>query len=276
MTTEVARHIRVCGHVIRVSVRPGDGRPLVLCNGIGAGLGVLQPFVRSLDPHIPTIRFDVPGTGGSPPPRLPYTFAWMAHLIGRMLDSLGHREVDILGISWGGALAQQFAFQNPGRCANVVLASTATGCVMVPAQPAVLAMMLTPRRYRDKEFAKRVAPILYGGQLRTAPEAVAYLLEGHSLLPSRRGYALQLAAGLGWTSLPFLPLIRQRTLILAGDDDPIIPTINARMMARLLPHADLHIYHDGHLGLITSSDALGAVVSRFLRPDVISRAGPRP
>jgi pimeloyl-ACP methyl ester carboxylesterase len=43
-----------------------------------------------------------------------------------------------------------------------------------------------------------------------------------------RGYLHQLAAGAGWTSLPFLPWLRQPTLILAGDDDPIIPLVNAR------------------------------------------------
>jgi pimeloyl-ACP methyl ester carboxylesterase len=71
-------------------------------------------------------------------------------------------------------------------------------------------------------------------------------------------------AGLGWSSLPFLPLIRQRTLILAGNDDPIIPLVNARIMHALIPHATLHVYDDGHLGLLTSADELGPLVSRFL------------
>ena len=67
------------------------------------------------------------------------------------------------------------------------------------------------------------------------------------------------------TSLPALPLIRQPVLILAGDDDPLIPLVNARMMARLLPHAELEVYADGHLGLVTMADFLGPRVSRFLR-----------
>lgn len=79
-----------------------------------------------------------------------------------------------------------------------------------------------------------------------------------------RGYLYQLAAGAGWTSLPFLPLIRQPTLILAGDDDPIIPLVNAKVMVRLLPAARLHIYPDGHLGLLTMTHDLARRVSRFL------------
>ena len=59
-------------------------------------------------------------------------------------------------------------------------------------------------------------------------------------------------------------MIRQRTLILAGADDPIIPLVNARIMRRLLPHADLLIYDDGHLGLLTRAPELGSAVTDFL------------
>ena len=61
-----------------------------------------------------------------------------------------------------------------------------------------------------------------------------------------------------------LRLIRQPTLILAGDDDPIIPLANARLMAALLPDARLHVYPDGHLGLLTRAAELAPVVSDFL------------
>ncbi len=77
---------------------------------------------------------------------------------------------------------------------------------------------------------------------------------------------LQLLAGVGWSSLPGLPFIRQPTLILAGDDDPIIPLVNARIMQRLIPHARLHVYADGHLGLVTSADDLAPRIAGFLRP----------
>jgi pimeloyl-ACP methyl ester carboxylesterase len=81
---------------------------------------------------------------------------------------------------------------------------------------------------------------------------------------SRRGYFYQLTASAGWTSLPVLRLIRQPTLILAGDDDPIIPLANGRLMAALLPDARLHVYPDGHLGLLTRAAELASVVSDFL------------
>ena len=68
----------------------------------------------------------------------------------------------------------------------------------------------------------------------------------------------------GWTSLPFLPCLRQPTLILAGNDDPIIPLVNARLMHRLIRDARLHVYHGGHLGLVSEAAALAPVVDDFL------------
>jgi pimeloyl-ACP methyl ester carboxylesterase len=138
--------------------------------------------------------------------------------------------------------------------------------LMIPARPSVLAKMLTPRRYRDPVYARRVAAELYGGRLRDGPEQVKPLMTDQSRVGTRTGYLYQLLAGAGWTSLPALPLLRQPTLILAGDDDPIIPVVNAHIMRALLPHARLHVFDDGHLGLVTAADELGPLVSRFLGP----------
>ena len=258
--------VRVLGHDVRVAVRPGTapGPPLVLCNGIGASLDLLQPFVDQVDPRIEVVRFDVPGVGGSPGPKAPYNFAMLACFLGRLLDELGYDRFDALGISWGGGLAQQLAFQYPRRCRRLVLVATGTGMVMVPGGLSVLSKMLTPRRYRDPTYAQTIAPVLYGGRMRRRPDEVRHMVYEQERLGPKTGYLLQLLAGVGWTSLPALPLIRQPTLVLAGNDDPIIPLVNARIMCALLPHATLHVYDDGHLGLLTSADELGPLVSRFL------------
>ena len=148
----------------------------MLCNGIGASLDLLQPFVDEVDPRIEVIRFDVPGVGGSPAPKVPYNFALLACLAGKFLDRLGYDQFDALGISWGGGLAQQLAFQNPRRCRRLVLVSTGTGMLMVPARLAVLSKMLTPRRYRDPAYAYAIAPLLYGGRMRERPDETRHIL----------------------------------------------------------------------------------------------------
>jgi poly(3-hydroxyalkanoate) depolymerase len=260
------RAVAVGGQQLRVDVRPGDRTrtPLVLANGIGASLELLQPFVDALDPSIEVVRFDVPGVGGSPLPRLPYRLPSLARLVARLLDRLGYATVDLLGISWGGALAQQFALGQRDRCRRLVLVATGTGMLMVPGRPRVLARMATPRRYLDPGYAERIAAELYGGTIREDPGRARALLHGRTRVGPRRGYLYQLAAGAGWSSLPVLPLIRQPTLLLAGDDDPIVRLVNARIMRRLLPEAELHVYHGGHLGLLTEAAELAPVVDRFL------------
>ncbi|MRH92405.1 alpha/beta fold hydrolase [Nocardia sp. SYP-A9097] len=258
------RLIAVLGQQIRVHVRWGSGVPLVLCNGIGAALEVLDPLVAALDPRTTVVRFDVPGVGGSPNSPLPYGFPYLAAVLRGALHKLGIDEpVDVLGLSWGGALAQQYAFQYPRRCRRLILVSTGTGVVMIPGRPRVLLEMLTPRRFLDHHYAARIAGELYGGTARHDPAIVERLFDRQLMAGSRVGYLHQLLAGSVWTSLFALPLIRQRTLILAGTDDPIIPIGNARIMNRLLPHSTMHLHMGGHVDLITDAGELAPVIEAF-------------
>jgi poly(3-hydroxyalkanoate) depolymerase len=244
------------------------GVPLLLINGIGASLELLQPFVAELPPTTEVIRFDPPGVGGSPAPAMPYRIGGLCRLIARMLTVLGYDRVDVLGISWGGGVAQHFAAFQRNRCRRLVLVSTATGSLMVPAKPAVLARMVTPRRYLDPGYLLGVAPVLYGGSARADPERICELMHRESRVGASVGYLYQLAASAGWTSLPFLPLIRQPTLIMAGDDDPLIPLPNARLLHALIPRSRLYVYHGGHVGLVTEAAEHAPVIARFLgEPD---------
>jgi poly(3-hydroxyalkanoate) depolymerase len=267
MTTATTNTLTVRGRVLRVAVRPGDPAwpPLLLCNGIGASLEVLQPFVDALDPRRGVIRFDLPGIGGSPPPIRPYHLVTLPSLLAGLLDRLGHDRADVLGISWGGGLAQQFALRRPGRVRRLVLVATGTGMVMVPGRPRVLRRMLTPRRHRDPGYAAAIAGEIYGGSMRSSPARAAELLHAVGRPGSGRGYYYQLLAGAGWTSLPLLPLLRRPTLVLAGDDDPLIPVVNGHIMHRLIAGSELVVYRGGHLDLVAEPHRLAPVIERFLR-----------
>jgi poly(3-hydroxyalkanoate) depolymerase len=266
---ERMRIVTAGGRSLRVSVREGTPGwpPLLLCNGIGASLELLQPFVDALDPRRPVVRFDMPGIGGSPAPVVPYHLLTTAPMLADLLDRLGYEQADVLGISWGGGLAQQFALSRPDLVRHLVLVATAPGALMVPGKPQVLIRMITPRRHRDPGYTARIAGELYGGTIRDDPALARELLHATSRLGPARGYYYQLLATLGWTSLPWLPRLRPPTLILAGDDDPIIPLVNARIMHRLIPHSQLHIYHGGHLELAADAESLASAVEAFLNAD---------
>ncbi len=262
MTEE--RLVSVLGQQMRVNIRAGSGVPLVLCNGIGASLEVLDPLVAQLDPGTTVVRFDMPGTGASPDSPMPYGFPYLAAVLGRLLKKVGIRDrVDVLGVSWGGALAQQFAFQHPHRCRRLILVSTGTGLMMVPGRPRVLAKMVTPRRFIDDKYAASIAGDLYGGTARTDPSLVTQLFDRQLMAGSRVGYLHQLLAGSVWTSIFALPLIRQQTLVIAGLDDPVVPLANARIMHRLLPHSTLHPHAGGHVDLIANAAELVPVIEMF-------------
>jgi len=264
----VFRTIDISGQAIRTAVRPGKPHltPLLIFNGIGANLELVFPFVAALDPDLEVIAFDVPGVGGSSTPSLPYRFPGLAKLAIRMLDYLNYGQVNAIGVSWGGALAQQFAHDFPERCKKLVLAATSAGAFMVPGKPRVLWLMASPRRYIQPSHGVRIAPEIYGGSFRREPDlAMAHARKVRS--SGKLGYYWQLFAGLGWTSIHWLHRIRQPTLVLAGDDDPLIPLVNMRLLAWRIPNAQLHIIDDGHLFLVTRAGAVAPIIMKFLEEE---------
>ena len=167
------RQILIGGQSLQVAIRHGaESRPpLLLFNGIGANWELAKPFLEALT-HTTAIIFDVPGVGGSPAPSLPYRPSTLARLAAGLVAELGYNEIDVAGVSWGGGVAQQFAHQYPKLCRRLVLAATSPGAIMVPAGPSVLWKMATPRRYTDKDYMRKVAPELYGGDFRRNPSLI--------------------------------------------------------------------------------------------------------
>jgi poly(3-hydroxyalkanoate) depolymerase len=270
---DVGRRLR-----LRVSAagRPLEGPPLLLCNGLGASLELWQP-VRDALGSWPTVAFDAPGVGGSDVPRYPPTMRGIAGTVAGLLDRLGLERVDVLGVSWGGALAQELARRHPDRVRRLVLAATSPGLIAVPGDPRVLLRMATPLRYWSRPYFERVAPVLYGGEIRQDPA----LLQGQGWHRSlhqvtARGYLWQLLALRRWTSLPWLHRLAQETLVLAGDRDPIVPLVNAKLLAARIPRADLHVVPGGsHLFLATRADEVVPLITAFLGADAAAADPPR-
>ena len=253
----------------RVRVRTvgdaGECPPLLMLMGIGGNLDMWRPLVDHL-PGRQVVMFDFPGTGGSSAPFLPPTMAVNAAFVRVLMGRLGLRRADVLGYSWGGILAQHLAAQHPGAVRRLVLAATAAGLGSLPGSPWVLAQLMSPKRYYSQSHFRRVAPRLYGGRYRSDPD----LLHAHAddrlgRPPSPLGYLGQLAAVTGYSTFPLLWAIRARTLVLAGTDDPIIPTVNPRLMAKLIRGSTLDLVPGaGHLLLIDSPETSAERIDRFL------------
>jgi poly(3-hydroxyoctanoate) depolymerase len=262
----VLHHIEVDGVRLRVAIR-GRGRPLLLLMGIGGNIEMWGPFEDALDARLHrTITVDAPGTGASTGYRFPRRMSGLGRTMERMLDALGFDQVDLLGVSVGGVLAQQLAHQAPDRIRRLVLAATGPGLGGLPGSPRVLLALATPRRYQQPDYFRQIAAHVYGGAARRDPDALLHgSLARFAHPPPVSSYVSQLYAIAGWTSLPWLHRLRQQTLIIAGDDDPIVPIANGRILSRLIPAARLHVVPGGgHLFLLEQPAEMAAVVTAFL------------
>ncbi|MGR6964544.1 alpha/beta fold hydrolase [Geodermatophilus sp. URMC 61] len=257
---------------LRTSVR-GSGRPLLLITGLGASLELAESFERELAARgRQVISFDAPGIGGSTPYRSPRRMPGLVRTVSGLLDALGLDEVDVFGVSLGGVVAQQLAHQVPHRVRSLVLAATAPGLGGMPGAPSALLALTTPRRYRDPEHYLQVAGRIYGGMARTDPHRLLRTVIGRVRPPSVAGYVGQLYAITGWSSMPWLHTVRHPTLVIAGDDDPIIPLVNGRILAWRIPNARLHVVRGGgHLFILERPAEMAALVTAFLDDEPVPR-----
>ncbi len=244
----------------------GAGVPLLLIMGFGGNLQLWRPLREALGPY-ETVAFDLPGVGRSPAGRTLTRAPAVAAMVEKMLDVLGYDEVDVLGVSLGGGLAQELAHRIPKRVRRLVLCGTAAGAFGVPAGlPAIIALA-NLRRRGGLWSPSKVGTAIFGGTSmkgKIGMEQTMQTLMGG--LPTFRGSLSQLYAVSTWTSLPWLRSLKQPTLVLSGDDDHVVPLPNARLLKLMIPHSRLYIVHGaGHLLLGTHADEAAAVIRDFLK-----------
>jgi poly(3-hydroxyoctanoate) depolymerase len=160
-------------------------------------------------------------------------------------------------------VAQQMAFSHPRRVRRLVLVSTSFGGGAMPGNLEALWHFIHRRSYHPERL-EQVAGAMFGGRLRAEPELIRSM---HIRRPTDTLAALYRMAGLfGWSSLPWLWAIGHPTLVVAGDDDPVTPLINHRVIAALMPRARLHtVPGGGHLALLDSPGRVAPVITSFLR-----------
>ncbi len=234
---------------------PAAGRgPPPFFNRPGAGVDALAPFAGALAER-PVIAWDMPGIGGSPAPVVPYNPALAAWTGKALLQRFGCARADVMGLSWGGNIAQHFALQHAASTRRLVLAATNAGMVAIPGSPRALWKLANPTHWKGPGLARALGP-------------GAEQME-HLPVPSLRSWLYQAAAITGWTSAPFLPLLKAPTLILMGSKDRIVPPVNGRILSALIPHARLEVIEGGgHLFLLGQQEQTLGLLRGFLdEPD---------
>jgi poly(3-hydroxyoctanoate) depolymerase len=259
---------------LRLHVREvGDGDPLLMINGIGAHTAMWMPLEAVLG-DFRLIEFDAPGAGQSATPSYPVTIPALAWLTRRLLEQLGIARADVLGYSLGGLVAQELAIAAPEQVRRLVLVATSCGWGGIPGQPVAMLNVATPLRYWSPSFYRRTIGSMAGGHARRDPDWVqrhGELRRRHP--PTVRGYFAQLMSASAWSSLPQLSRIHQPTLVVTGDDDPLVPAANSVLLTSRLPEARLLVAPgEGHLLLLDSSSAALDPIHDFLAAPVHTEA----
>jgi poly(3-hydroxyoctanoate) depolymerase len=244
---------------VRVS---GQGQPLLLIGGVWSQVPMFDPVLPLLD-GFRVIAFDPPGIGETDMPARPYSVQRLAGFAAGVLAAVGVGRAHVMGVSLGGAVAQELARSHPDRVDRLVLVSTGPGAMGVPGRPDVLMRFGRPTAYNDIGALEHNAGRIFGGRLREEPE----LVRGWHLRPpaNTKAWLYRLAGTTGWSSLPWLHRLTQPTLIVHGDDDPIVPLVNARLIACRIPDARLEVVEGGgHLLLLDSAAEVVPIITGFL------------
>jgi poly(3-hydroxyalkanoate) depolymerase len=243
----------------------GRGKPLFLVPGIGCSAEMWAPFIDYF-PSRRIVSFDAPGAGRSSTPLCPVPVASLAALAAAVLENRGIESTDVIGFSYGGAIAQQLAYDHPERVLKLVLASTNCGVGSYFGNPGAMVVMATPLRFYSTAYFELVAGNVYGGVTGRDPRKRSNASSARRRVPpSSYGYAMQLLGGVGWSSWSFLPAIRHETLVVCGDDDPLVPVANARMLAERIPRARLELVERaGHLLLWDEPERIAPQIGQFV------------
>ena len=233
--------------------------PLLFFSGIGANIELLAPFLEQLRGR-DVVTFDVPGLGGSSDSVRPYRLSAIADAAAQIVRELGYGEIDVMGVSWGGMLAQEFAYRHRTTVRRMILAATSPGMPMIPGNLSALFKMVLPQRYAAAGAIETFLQGLYGGSTRGLGGYAARIRA-----PTAKGYLHQILAIVGWTSVRKLTRVRAETLILMGKEDRLVPPANGQILKFLLRRAQLDVLEDaGHLFLLTHRDDVADRIEHFL------------
>jgi pimeloyl-ACP methyl ester carboxylesterase len=251
------------------AVITGDGDPLLLIPGLGAGRSAFDPILPGLVKAHRVITFDPRGIGESEG-AANATLAAMALDVVAVLDAADVASAAVFGASMGGLVAQHLVVDHPARVADLILAATAPGGdAGVDPKPEDQAALLG-KGARTPEDAYRLAcTVLYSPQFqRTHADFIEAQIRERAHHPVRpRVFSAQFNAM--WqpdNSFDRLAAVKVPTLVMHGTEDVVAPFENARILARRIPGAQLRPFEAcGHLFFHERPDETARVVSEHLR-----------
>lgn len=244
--------------------RAGEGAPLVLLHGFLCDSRCWTPQLSGLSDRFEVVAWDAPGAGTSSDPPDPFSTADYARCLAGFLDTIGVGRVHVVGLSWGGILAQELYRLYPERLRSLVLADTYAGWKGSLPEADWKERLVNCLRDAMGPPETVVAKFLPGVFTDAAPQALrdefsAIVSEFHPL-----GFRLMSQSSAEVDTRDLLPTIEVPTLVLWGEDDRRSPVHVAEQFHAAIPGAEMAIIRNaGHLSNMEQPEAFNAHVRRF-------------
>lgn len=247
----------------------GQGPPLLLITGLGFGIWSWFRQRPALNRQFTTIAVENRGVGRSSAPSGAFSIADMADDCAALIRHLDVGPVHALGLSMGGFIAQELVCRHPQLVDRLILACTHPGLgYLVPASAVtVAALMAEANAGWSDEILARHGHLRYSDVcLAERPAFIAEASErrrGHTV--ARELWDRQVFAALAFTAGARLPGVTAPTLILGGDDDPLVPPANNQVLGALIPGARVVTIPTGrHLFFLEFADSFNQHIIDFL------------
>ena len=252
-------------HVGDLSVwyeRRGDGPRVLFISGSGGDLRTKpNVFAGPLGRDVDLLAYDQRGLGQTSVPAPPYTMAQYGDDAAGLVDHVGWDRCAVVGVSFGGMVAQELAIRHADRVERLVLCCTSSGGAGAPSYP-LHTLIDLPEEERIA-IQLGISDTRYGAEWQAAnPDAAEKIFSTmRTGKPAADGYLNQLEARSHHDTFDRLPRVTAPTLVCAGRFDGIAPVSNSEAIASQIPDAELRTYEGGHLFLLQDRSAWGDIVA---------------
>ena len=246
----------------------GDGAPVVLIPGFAAGRWIWFKQTAELSRNFRVIVFDPRGVSASDKPEGPQTIGLLADDVAHLLDTIGIESAHIVGASFGGFVAQEFALKYPAMTRKLVLCCTSFGGPnhVVPAPETLQALASTKGLNSEERMRANLLLAFTPEYVQSQVDEVDHIVRMRATneVPEHI-YMSQLQAAMSFNTESRLAEIKNPTLVLSGDADIIVPVQNSRNLAAKIPGAKLQIVAGGsHTFFIEQAGRFNQIVKEFL------------
>ncbi|CAN5435922.1 MAG: alpha/beta fold hydrolase [Pyrinomonadaceae bacterium] len=246
----------------------GAGESLVLIPGFGFGVWMWFKQVPALAQKFRTIVFDPRGIGCSSKPTQPFSIRTLADDVAALFDALALERAHVLGASFGGFVAQEFALAYPEKMDRLILCCTSFGGARhLPPGERVLQALASTERLNTPERMRKSLRLSFSPQyLAEQTEEVERMIAMRLAHPvSDEVYSGQLGAAMSFDAAARVDLIDAPTLVITGDEDRVVPADNSRHLAAIIPRARLQVIAGGsHQFFVERADDFNRAVIEFI------------